>query len=114
MAYYLDLYNGDPQNGGASVLAAITGSATRTDITDDLVEVTSPTLPFRGHRLTNLDVVTVTTASENVSNVNFAVLYTASNGGSLLYKSSLGAFPVSINKGNPVQFDALGLTFSLS
>ena len=106
MAYYLDLFNGNPETTGYSVLGAITGSTARLDVTADLVSATSP--PITG--LTNPDSLSISADALAVSNISFAGLYSASSGGSLLKSARLGASP-TINKGNPVKFDPLALTF---
>lgn len=111
MAYYMDLFNGDPQAGGLSVLSAITGSSTRQDITAALVATNATTFPFMQQVLTNTDAVLVASSSASITNISFVALYDAPRNGTLLVKSRLGASP-TINRGNPVQFNALALTFS--
>lgn len=110
MAYYMDLFDGDPATRGVSVLSAITGSSTRPDVTSALTQTTAGFYPFQTLRLTNTDTVTVTTSSESTANVSFVALYDADHGGNLVVSIPLGASP-TICKGNPVQFRALGLTF---
>lgn len=104
MAYYLDLYLGDPATTGVSVLETITGSSTRQNVTSDLFESTF----YRG--LVNPDVVTITSAAEAQCNVNYVALFSAASGGTLLHSKPIGAhFP--IEAGNPVQFSQLALYF---
>jgi hypothetical protein len=107
--YYLDLYNGDPSTTGTSVLATITGSATRTNITSLLA-----VLPQVGSVITttNVEAIVVTTESLSQTNISYVALFDAASGGSLLYSAALGASP-TIAKGNPVQFNPLQLAISI-
>lgn len=107
MAYYLDLFDGNPAHGGISVLDAITGSAVRTDVTSQLTQWTARSL------LTNTDVLSVSSASLSQTNVSYVALYSAASSGSLLYSAAIGASQV-IALNNPVQFLALQLSFPLS
>ena len=102
---YLDLFNGDPSNGGVSVLSAITGSSTRTDVASSLSLA-------RGNSVyVNPDYLVVTTESTSQTNVSFIGLYSASISGALLYSGSI-AVSQSIAEGNPVAFQPLGLTIN--
>ncbi len=110
MAYYMDLFKANPlTDPDSSVLEDITGSATRTDITEDLVF--AQPLPYRKRQLTNPDTVVVAAASEAVSNVSFVALFDAATDGNLLTYAALGTQPRTIGLGNPVQFDAMTLSF---
>ena len=105
MAYYLELFNGDPDGNGISVMAAIIGSAARQDVTDDLVEI-------RTDVFTNPDTIVIASASASQTNISYVALYDAATDGTLLDTARLGASP-TIAKGNPVQFQPLALTMRL-
>jgi hypothetical protein len=102
---YLDLFDGDPASGGRSVLSAITGSATRTNIASSLTTVLGVAK--------NPDVIVVSTASESQTNVSWVGLYSAATAGTLLMRGPCSASP-TIALGNPVQFPALGLQINLN
>jgi hypothetical protein len=102
---YLDLFDGDPTSGGTSVLAAITGSAVRTDIAATLTTVSGVAR--------NPDYIVISAASENQTNISYVGIYSAASGGTLLMSGSLSASP-TIAQDNPVQFNPLGLTINLN
>lgn len=105
---YLDLFNGDPSTSGVSILATITGSATRTDIAGDL------SLTDTDQEAVNTGIITVTSASLGTTNVSWAALYSASSGGTLLAHARVSATFPTIVLGAVVRFDALGLTVELT
>lgn len=104
-AVYLDLFNGNPSAGGASVLATITGSSVRTDIASQLT--TSVGIA------TNTSPIVVVSASAAVVNVSWVGLYSASVSGALLMSGTCSVSP-TIALDNPVQFDSLGLSINLN
>ena len=81
--FYLDLYNGDPTNGGTSVLAAITGSGTRTNF------ASSMSSPGSGVVSTNTAAITFTTNCRASTNVSYLAVYSAASGGTLLTSAPL-------------------------
>jgi len=103
---YLDLFDGDPSSGGRSVLSAITGSATRTNISGDLTTTSGVA--------TNTEPIVISSASENQTNVNWCGLYSASISGALLMSGRVSVTPFTIAEGNPVRFAALGLSINLN
>lgn len=102
---YLDMFDGDPTIAGQSVLAAITGSSVRTDIASSLTTTSGIAQ--------NLSAIVVSAASESQTNISYIGIYSASISGSLLMSGTVSASP-TIALGNPVQFDALGLTIDLN
>lgn len=102
---YLDLFAGNPSAGGYSVLAAITGSATRTNIASQLTTTSGIA--------TNTSPIVITSSSAHQTNISYAGLYNAASGGTLLMSGTVGASP-TIALGNPVQFDALTLSINLN
>ncbi len=109
MTLYLDLFVGDPVDGGYSVLSAITGSATRSDVTS-VLQLLPANAKTNTALLTNTDLITVSTASANQTNVSYAALYDAPTGGDLVIRGRIGAGP-TIWKTYPAVFKALQLTF---
>lgn len=102
---YLDLFNGDPTAGGVSVLAAITGSSTRTNIAASLTTVSGVAV--------NPDFIVITSASASQTNISYVGIFNAASGGALLMSGPVSASP-TIADGNPVQFDPLGLNINLN
>ncbi len=100
-AAYLDLFNGDPEGTGYSVLATITGSATRTDVVDDLTASHGDLL--------NTETFTLISAAAGSANFSFAAIYDAPTGGTLLATGRLYVRGPFVTAGNPVVFDALDL-----
>lgn len=102
---YLDLFNGNPANSGASILATITESATRSNVfaqltaNDNLV-------------LLNPAVITITAAASAIANVTHVGIYSAASGGTLLVSGPVGATAPTIVAGATVQFNALGLAIA--
>lgn len=101
-AVYLDILN-----SGVSVLAQITGSATRTNVSSDLaVDMFNVA--------TNPDVITVTESCDSTVNATTIALYSAATAGTLLASGSLGTEPLTIVQGFVVQFNSLGLSIDLN
>jgi hypothetical protein len=103
---YLDLFDGDPSSGGRSVLSAITGSATRTNISGDLTTTAGVA--------TNTEPIIVSSASKSQTNVNWCGLYSASISGALLMSGRVSVTPFTIAEGNPVRFNTFGLSINLN
>jgi len=102
---YLDLFNGNPVSGGASVLAAITGSSVRVDVSSQLTTTSGIA--------TNTSPIVVSSGAASAVNVSYVGIYSASISGSLLMSSTVSASQV-IALGNPVQFPSLGLSINLN
>lgn len=103
---YLDIFNGNPLAGGVSVLADITGSATRTNVAAELTTTSGIAQ--------NTDVIVVSLASESTVNTNYCGIYDAATGGTLLMSGALNVNGPTVTTDNPVQFDALALTINLN
>ncbi len=104
---YLDLFNGNPQSGGVSVLSAITGSSARTNI--------AASLTVNGSSVAvNPDVILIAAESLAQVNISYAAIYSASISGSLLASGTLSVVGQTIAIGTEVQFDALDLSINLS
>lgn len=102
---YLDLFDGDPAGSGRSVLSAITGSSTRTDIAADLTTISGVA--------TNPDYIVISSASASQTNVSYVGIFDAATDGTLLMSGPVSASP-TIADGNPVQFDPLALNINLN
>lgn len=103
---YLDIFDGDPLGDGTSVLAQITGSATRSDIAADL----TTTLGIAQN------TAQIVVAAESVATVNTSYIgfYSASTSGALLMSGPLNVRGHTVTTGNPVAFDALGIQIDIS
>ncbi len=104
---YLDISDGDPNDGGVSVLELITGSATRTDVGPDL------TIDAENVAV-NTDVITITASCENVVNASHIALYDAATAGTLLASGPFGTGPLTLVQNFVVQFDGLDLAINLN
>lgn len=102
---YLDLFDGNPSSGGRSVLLAITGSSTRTNIAANLTTTSGIA--------TNTSAIVVSAASDSQTNISWVGIYSASISGALLMSGTVSASP-TIAIDNPVQFNALGLSINLN
>lgn len=103
---YLDIFNGNPSTGGASVLSSITGSSVRTDVASQLTTVLGIAK--------NTDTIVVALESGATVNTNWIGLYSASISGALLMSGECNVAGPSVTEGNPVVFDALGLQIDLN
>lgn len=105
-AIYLDLYDGDPQGAGVSVLTDLTGSATRADISAAMAAAS-------GGISANSTTITVTTSALAVATISYAALFTASTGGALIMSNALSSAQVTAI-GDLVRFDAGELEIELN
>lgn len=99
---YLDIFDGEPSAGGSSVLAALTGSATRTNLASSLSLYRSDT------RLVNPAAITITSAALTRVNASHAAFYGAPTGGAPLISGPIG-LSQTIAEGNPVTVAPLGI-----
>lgn len=94
--FYLDLFYGDPLDGGSSVLPQITGSATRQDFASlmaaPVADVTS-----------NNAVISFTSSSLASINVDYLAVYDAATSGNLLMSGRL-LVPQTVVLYNGAQF----------
>lgn len=103
---YLDLYNGDPQGAGVSVLGTITGSSTR-------LNVTAAFGAASGGVSTNTSTVSVTTSAVGAAPVSHVAFFGASMAGTLIMSNAL-TVPRSVSIGNNVLFNVSSLRLTLS
>lgn len=104
---YLDLYDGDPTAGGYSILTAVTGSATRSDIAAD-VEAND-----FGSGALNPEVIAIATASASTVNITHVAFYSAATGGIRLMSGAASTAYPTIAAGMAVSLAAGGLVISL-
>jgi hypothetical protein len=88
---YLDLYDGDPSDGGSSVLSTLTGSATRTNFASSMG---SPVALVA----TNEDDITLVTNAETSADVTWLAAFDAATAGSLLTATAI--IPQTVVMGN--------------
>lgn len=104
-AAYLDIYSGDPQNGGSSVLSTLTGSATRQSITASMGAASNRVA-------SNISVIVVTGSALAGAFANYIAVFNAATGGSLIMSQQL-TNPQEVTLGNGFQFDIGQLSFQL-
>lgn len=105
-ALYLDLYNGDPQGAGSSVLSTLTGSSTRTDVASSMGAAS-------GGVSTNTATITITASASGSASVSYVAFFTASTAGTLIMSHAL-ATSRSVTTGDTVEFAASDLSISQS
>jgi len=109
---FLDLFDGDPLNGGVSVLSIITGSAVRPDI--------GPQLGTANGVAVNPDVLTVASSSAGQTNLNYIGLYSQATAGFSVLSGLLSSGPLSATSppsivfGAEVRFDSVALSVDLT
>ena len=80
-SFYLDLYDGDPDQGGTSVLSTLTGSATRTNYAAIMIDVADVA--------SNNTVITVTEEAAESAVVAWVVIFDAATAGNILLSGEL-------------------------
>ena len=104
---YLDLFDGNPASGGLSVLAAITGSATRTDIAAQMTT--------NAGLAQNTNVISVTSSVVALTaNLSYIAFYNAPTGGTRLVSGPVSVTFPTITQGAAVAFPAQALTINLT
>lgn len=103
---FLDLYNGDPQGSGTSVLSAITGSAVRSNLNSALSAAA-------GGATSNPNQIIVTSNAVGSATVTHVAFFNAATGGALVSSNALTASKAVIAT-NQVVFLAANLQLSLS
>ncbi len=99
--FYLDLYDDDPADGGASILASLTGSATRTNYASSMSQ--------DGETATNSSAITLTTSADATVNAAWVVIFDAATSGNILMKGELEP-PQTITILNGAEFAVGALT----
>jgi hypothetical protein len=104
---YLDLFNGDPQAAGTSVLAAVTGSANRLNVTAALGAAVNGVS-------TNAAVINIITTATGGATVTHMGMYDAAAAGTLLASHALTSGNLVVTTGNAVQINASGLSLAIN
>lgn len=104
-AAYLDIYSGDPQNGGSSVLSTLTGSSTRQSITASMGAASDRVAA-------NIVAVSVTTSALAGAFVAYVAIFDAATSGNLVMSQQL-TNPQEVTLGNGFQFNIGELQFQL-
>jgi hypothetical protein len=104
---FLDCYNGDPQGAGSSVLATITGSATRASVKAALGASS-------GGVSTNASPITVTASASGGATITHLALFDAATAGNLICSHALTSGNQVVTATNPVTVPASGLTITTS
>lgn len=104
-AAYLDIYNGDPQNGGTSILSTLTGSATRSSITASMGAAS-------GRVATNIAAIVVTSNAPAGAFADYVAIFDAATSGNLIMSQQL-TNPQEVTLGNGFQFSVGQLSFQL-
>jgi hypothetical protein len=89
---YLDLYDGDPTDGGSSVLETLTGSATRTDFA---ASMGAPVALIA----INESTITLVSIAETSAEFTWLAAFDAASGGNLLASSAVIAQTVVMGNG---------------
>ena len=105
-SFYLDLFDGNPASGGASILQTLTGSATRTNF------ASSMSAPVAKVTRNTAEIVFTSSALASV-NVDWLAVYDAASAGTLLMSSPL-LNPQTLVLYNGVSFPVGNLQVTLS
>lgn len=104
---FLDLFNGDPQAAGTSIMTAITGSANRVNITAAMgASATGAS--------TNTSTITVTNSATGAGTATHMAIYDAVTGGNLIASHALTSGNLVVSAGNAVQVNPSGVTLSIT
>lgn len=106
---FLDIYNGDPQGAGTSVLATVTGSATRGSVKSAL-GAASAAAPSVSSNAATIAVSASAVAGASISHI---ALFDAATAGNLLASHALTSGTQTVVTGNPVSVPAAGLSISI-
>ena len=106
---YIDIYNGDPQSGGTSVLSTVTGSATRPSVASALGAATaaSPSVS------SNASTISISASASAGATITHIALFDSATGGNLIASHALTSGSQTVVTGNPVSVPASGLSISI-
>lgn len=104
---FVDLYNGDPQGAGTSVLATLTGSATRPSAGLGAASAADPSVA------TNAAQVSFTASAVAGATITHVAFFTASTAGTMIASKPLTGGTQVITTGNPVVAPASSLSISI-
>lgn len=95
---FLDIFNGDPSSGGTSVLATVTGSATRPSVKAALGAPNSSDPAVS----TNAAIFTLTSSASGVGSMAWLALFDAATAGNRVTRAPMSGGTVSSVAGQPV------------
>lgn len=106
---FLDIYNGDPQGAGSSVLNTITGSSTRSSVKSALGAATaaSPSVS------SNASQIAIAASASAGATITHIALFDAATGGNLIGSKALTSGSQVVVTGNPVNIPASSLQISI-
>lgn len=106
---FLDIYNGDPQGAGSSVLATVTGSATRSSVKTALGAATAAAPSVSS----NAAVIAISASAAAGATISHIALFDAATAGNLIGSHALTSGTQTVVTGNPVSVPAAGLSISI-
>lgn len=106
---FVDIYNGDPQGAGSSVLSTITGSATRPSI-KSLMSAASAAAPSVSTNSSSLSLSAAAVAGGTITHIG---LFDASTAGNLVASHALTSGTQTVVTGNPVSVPASAVSISI-
>lgn len=106
---FLDIYNGDPQGAGSSVLATVTGSATRSSVKAALGAASSASPSVS----TNAGAVTISASASAGATITHIAIFDAATAGNLIASRALTSGPQTVVTTNPVSVPISGLSISI-
>jgi hypothetical protein len=101
VSLYLDLFDGDPTDGGSSVLNTLNGSATRTNFASSMGAVSDLTA-------TNESTITLVTIAATSADITWLAAYDGATAGNLLAASQI--LPQTVVQGNGLAIASGALT----
>lgn len=106
---FVDAYNGDPQASGTSVLATITGSATRPSIKSLMAAATAAAPAVS----TNSGSLQLTAAAVAGGSITHIALFDAATAGNMKASKALTSGTQTVTAGNPVSVPASAVSISI-
>ena len=106
---FLDIYNGDPQGAGSSVLATVTGSGTRSSVKAALGAATSASPSVSS----NASQIVVSASAAAGATITHIALFDAATAGNLLASNALTSGSQTVVTGNPVNVPSSSLSISI-
>lgn len=106
---FVDIYNGDPQAAGASVLATLTGSATRLSI-KSLMAAATAAAPSVSANSAALQLSAAAVAGGTITHL---AIFDAATGGNLIASKALTSGTQTITAGNPISVPASAASFAI-
>lgn len=106
---FVDIYNGDPQGAGSSVLNTVTGSATRPSI-KALMSAASAASPSVS---SNSGSLSLSASAAGGATITHLALFDAATAGNLIASKALTSSNQTVVTGNPVSVPTSALSISI-